>query len=242
MLKKFILLSLVSTFFVFLSAEANWLSSAANALKSAGSSAVHAAEGVASGAANAVAGIASTAASVGLGAAAQLSYCRQIASVPGGTMSAEYQMQCGNMAFVCQQLRMTNPQVAVDPYCATVSGMGQMMGPWGGATSSFTPGYTSPATTPTNTDPTTVGWSVPAPPPYGFGMGTGAYGVSPLTASGLGSLLAGSVISKLFGGGGGFGGTTGGYPGGSFGGGGYPSGSLGGGSIGQDIASLEGDL
>jgi hypothetical protein len=221
MWKKIILTYLFPAIIICTSSQASWLSSAASALKSAGASVVNTVGDAASGAVHAVENVAGAAASVGLGASAQLSYCRQIASVPGGVNTAEYQAQCGNMAFVCQQLRMTNPQVAVDPYCATVSGMGQMMGPWGGATSTFMPGINT-AATPANTDPNKVGWSTPAPPPYGFTMGMGAYGVSPMNASGVGALLATSVISRLFGSSSG----PGGMYGGGFGGGGYGGGGM----------------
>lgn len=223
MLKKIILIVAFLTFSILLPVTASWLSSAESAFKSAGS----AVESAASGAASAVGSTLKSAGSIGLQAAAQLEYCRTMAAIPGGVNSLEYQSQCGNMAFTCQQMMMSNPQVGVDPYCATVSGMGRMMGPWGGATSSFIPGVNTTAT-PTNTDPNKVGWSVPAPPPYGYTMGMGAYGVPPTTAAGVGALLASTTISSLFnkflGGGTNSGYQTGYGGGGYYGGGAVPPG------------------
>ena len=228
MLKKIILIFIFLTFSILFPVTASWLSSAESAFKSAASSAYSATKSAASGALGAAETVAKTAVQVGLQGAAQLEYCRTMAAIPGGVNSLEYQSQCCNMAFVCQQMMMSNPQVSVDPYCATVSGMGQMMGPWGGTTSPFIPGVNTTAT-PTNTDPSKVGWSVAAPPPYGFTMGVGAYGVPPTTAAGAGALLASTAISSLFnrflGGGGGSSGYPAGYGGnGYYGGGGLPPG------------------
>lgn len=241
MLKKIILTFTFLTFSIQSPTFSSWLSSAENAFKSAGSSAFHAAEGAASGAANAAKGALQAAGSVGLQAAAQLQFCRTLASVPGGVNSLQYQSQCGNMAFVCQQMMLSNPQIGVDPYCATVSGFGQMTGPWGGNTAPFIPGVNS-STTPTNADPSTIGWSVPAPPPYGFAMGFGAYGVPPTSAAGVGALVVSSLFNKFFGGSsnnsGGYGSS---YGNGGYGGYGYPGGGYGPSSSGSGfLNSVEG--
>ncbi|HCI49048.1 MAG: hypothetical protein A2621_03235 [Alphaproteobacteria bacterium RIFCSPHIGHO2_01_FULL_41_14] len=202
MSKKFVLLIvMLVTLFVSVPSHTNWLDSAKNALKGLGSGLKDLGSGILHGAAGQLGG-----------GAAQLSYCRNMASVPGGMMSAEYQTQCSNMAFVCQQLMATTPSIAMDPYCATVSGRGQMMGPWGGSMGSFLPGVNTGGT-PANADPNKVGWSVPPPPPYGFMMGGGAYGVTPGGAAGIGALLGAGVINRFFGGGG-YGGSGGGYGGG----------------------------
>ena len=78
-----------------------------------------------------------------------------------------------------------------------------MVGPWGGTTSPFAGGI-NPTSTPQNSDPSKMGWSVPAPPPYGLtmgGMGGGAYGISGGGAAGFGALIADQLIGSSFSGG-----------------------------------------
>lgn len=115
----------------YFSTHANWLGAAGDALKSVATTAT----GVVGGAVTETLNVASTSLATGgvvsPGAVAELDFCRRLASIPGGTMSLEYQRRCGNMAMVCQQVRMTNPNATMDPYCATVSGYGQMVSPWG---------------------------------------------------------------------------------------------------------------
>ena len=170
-----------------------------SALKSVGSTAVNTVTGVVQETANVV--NTSLSSGTSLEASAQLDYCRNIAAIPGGVSTYEYQRNCGNMTFVCQQVALSNPQASMDPYCATVSGMGQMTGPWGGTTSAFIPTVNTNAT-PANTDPNKVGWSVPPPPPYGLAMamGTGGYGVTPTGSANFSSMLSSRIVSNFFGG------------------------------------------
>jgi hypothetical protein len=203
--KKILLtISLSSTFFcLFL--NASWLSSAGNALKAVGSTGVNIVSGAAQETLNVAATSLATGGAVSPTAVAQLDYCRRLASIPGGTMSLDYQRRCGNMAVTCQQVRLSNPGATMDPYCATVSGQGQMVGPWGAATSPMMGGMNT-TSVPAGTDPAKIGWSVPAPPPYGMTMGAaaggyGAYGVTQQGAAGFGAMLADNMIGSMFSGG-----------------------------------------
>lgn len=200
MFKKSVLVCFYICFgMCFLSQAKGWLSSVGSALKSVGSTTVNSVTGVVKGVANTV--DTALTANVSLEAAAQLDYCRNIAAIPGGVSTLEYQRNCGNMTFVCQQVRLSDPKAAMDPYCATVSGMGQMIGPWGGTTSAFIPTVNTNAT-PANTDPNKVGWSIPPPPPYGLAMGagTGGYGITPVGSAHFNSVLSSRIVSNFFGG------------------------------------------
>jgi len=204
--KKILLtISLSSTFFCLL-LNANWLSSAGDALKAVGSTGVNIISGAAKETLNVAATSLATGGMVSPTAVAQLDYCRRLAAIPGGTMSLDYQRRCGNIAITCQQVMLSNPGATMDPYCATVSGQGQMVGPWGAATSPMMGGMnTTTASVPAGTDPAKIGWSVPAPPPYGVTMGAtagyGAYGVTQQGAEGFGAMLADNVIGGMFSGG-----------------------------------------
>lgn len=206
--------------------SANWTRDALHALGSVASTAGDVVKGAATETLNVATTSLASGGAVSPMAVAELDYCRRLAAVPGGTMSLEYQRRCGNMAFTCQQVRMMNPQATMDPYCATVSGSGQMMGPWGGTTGAMLPGINTVANS-QNTDPNKIGWSVPPPPPFGMMMGgmggppqtIGSYGMMPGGASGFGGMLADSMISRYMSGGrisagqyGGYGG-PGGYSG-----------------------------
>ncbi len=189
--------------------HADWLGAAGDALKSVATTAT----GIVGGAVTETLNVASTSLATGgtvsPGAVAELDFCRRLASIPGGTMSLEYQRRCGNMAMVCQQVRMTNPNATMDPYCATVSGYGQMVSPWGGSVAPMMPGVNTSHNL-QNADPSKIGWSITPPPPFGMTMGMhgaplgesmGAYGVTPSGAEGVGSMIADNVIGRFVSGG-----------------------------------------
>lgn len=57
-----------------------------------------------------------------------------------------------------------------------------------------------------NADPSQIGWSIAPPPPFGMTMGmplggVGAYGVTPMGAEGVGSMIADNVIGRFVSGG-----------------------------------------
>ena len=206
-----IIFSLIFSFSGRYASQASWLSAASNALKSVATTAT----GVVGGAVNETLHVASTSLATGgavsPGAVAELDFCRRLASIPGGTMSLEYKRRCGNMAMVCQQVRMTNPNATMDPYCATVSGHGQMVSPWGDSVAPMIAGVNTSQNL-QNTDPNKIGWSIAAPPPFGMTMGTsggagsvdssvGAYGVTPMGAAGLGAMIADNLIGGFTSGG-----------------------------------------
>lgn len=196
MLKKIIPIYIVLSIVTLSVPHAGWISSVGSALKSVGSTAIKSVKDIGSETVNAV--NTSLNSGVSLEAAAQLDYCRNIAAVPGGVNTLEYQRQCGNMTFVCQQVRLSNPQASMDPYCATVSGMGQMMGPWGGTAGTFMSGVNSQPI-PANTDPAKIGWSVSPPPPYGLSMGmSGAYGIPLGGSNNFSNMLATRTVSRFF--------------------------------------------
>ena len=202
------LIIFVATLLFIRQPHSNWLSSAGDAFKSVASTAGGIASGAAKEALNIGATSLATGGQVSPGAVAELDFCRRLASIPGGTMSLEYQRRCGNMAMVCQQVRTLNPNATMDPYCATVSGYGKMKTPWNGSISPMIAGVNT-TSTPQNTDPAKIGWSVSPPPPFGMTMGStvpgagpvGAYGVTASGAEGLGAMIAGNMISRYTSGG-----------------------------------------
>ncbi|UNM06076.1 MAG: hypothetical protein H6925_06455 [Holosporaceae bacterium] len=192
----------------YFSARANWLNAAGDALKTIATTATDIVAGAATETLNVASTSLATGGAVSPGAVAELDFCRRLASIPGGTMSLEYQRRCGNMAMVCQQVRMTNPNATMDPYCATVSGYGQMVSPWGASVAPMMPGVNTSHNL-QNADPSKVGWSIAPPPPFGMTMGMhgaplggsmGAYGVPP-GAEGVGPMIADNVIGRFVSGG-----------------------------------------
>lgn len=194
---------------------AGWLDSAKRAISNMASGAADAAATVGQGAlAGAVAGAgAGVQMAIGNDMSVHLAQCRQLASVPGGMYSPQYQMNCQQQApSLCMQQMSMSQTPEMDPYCATVLGYGvSMQGPWGASIPAPpSMGPVAPGTqAASNVNSQNLGWSVPVPPNYfapmpmngmipGLNTNMG-YANNSLSARSMGQNLVYGTLSGLMG-------------------------------------------